>query len=130
MPPVPVDVITPLPEGWGLCVTCEAFLSQAGVGGERRERSLESFPPDWQADFIRLSDFVQTISQTYGSQVVIRLYDPRSIQGLAKAIRFGVRRYPTFVVAEKAKIIGLEADLFNLAMRTALKQAEGAHENS
>jgi hypothetical protein len=107
MPPIQVDVVTPLPESWGLCVTCEAFLHQAGVDQPPDQRSLEAFPPDWQQDFLRLSDLVQSISEQFGERVRMRLYDPRSLQGLAKAIRYGVRRYPTFIVEGRVKIAGL-----------------------
>lgn len=56
------------------------------------ERSLEGFPPEWQADFTRLSTLVEDVAQKYGGRVLIRLYDPRSPQGMLKAIRAGVRR--------------------------------------
>jgi hypothetical protein len=124
MRPVQVDVITPLPEGWGLCVTCESFMDQAGLGQVPFERSLESFPPDWQEEFIRLSDFVQKVSQEYGDQILIRLYDPRSMQGLAKAIRNGIRKYPTFLVEGKTKISGLKPELLDQAIRAVQGRAD------
>lgn len=124
MPPVQIDVITPLPEGWGLCVTCEAFMAQASLDQVPHERSLESFPPDWREEYIRLSDLIMAIAQKYGDRILIRLYDPRSLQGLAKSIRYGIRKYPTFLVEGREKIIGLEVAALERAIQVVQDQGE------
>ena len=74
-------------------------------------------PPEWQADFHRLSALIFDLADRYGDRVLIRVYDPRSLQGLIKAMRHGVRRYPTFIVAGRTKIAGWD--------ETALEQAAG-----
>lgn len=121
--PVQVDVITPLPEGWGLCTTCEAFISQANLDQAPHERALESFPPEWQAEYTRLSDLVLYLSQKFGNEVAIRLFDPRSLQGLMKSIRYGVHKYPTFLVEDHTKVVGLDAELLDAAIRSARNRA-------
>lgn len=126
MRPIQVDVITPLPEGWGLCVPCEAFISQATQKDAAPERSLEGFPPEWQADFTRLSTLVLDVAQKYGSRVLIRMFDPRSPQGMLKAIRAGARRYPTFIVRGQPKIVGLDQEGLEKAIDAAQSQAEPA----
>lgn len=119
MQPIQVDVIAPLPEGWGLCVTCEAFLAQAGVDKVPQDRSLDAFPPDWMEDYSKLSDVVLELSQKFGGEIVIRLFDPRSLQGMVKCIRHGVRRYPTFLVQEQEKVIGLDIERIERVIQTA-----------
>jgi hypothetical protein len=99
MQPVPVEVIAPLPEGWGICLSCEMLMARADLDKAPAERGLEEYPPEWQEDFHRLSDLVLDLAARYGNDVLIRIWDPRSLQGLLRAIRHGVRRYPTFVVA-------------------------------
>jgi hypothetical protein len=126
MPPVRIDVIAPLPEGWGVCVTCEAFLAQANLDRAPHERSLESFPPDWQEEYIRLSDLIMTIAHKYQDRILIRLYDPRSLQGLAKSIRHGIRRYPTFLVEGREKITGLELAPLERAIQVIQNQGESS----
>ncbi len=109
MQPVEVEVISPLPEGWGLCLTCEAMLARAGLDETPYRRSLEEYPPEWQEDFRRLSAVVLDLAERYGQAIVIRIWDPRSWQGLFKSLRYGVHQYPTFIVGRRRKIVGCNA---------------------
>jgi hypothetical protein len=104
--PVQVDVINPLPEGWGICLTCEMLMAQADLGQAPYERGLEEYPPEWRAEFNRFSDLIMDLSARYADTIMIRIFDPRSLQGLWKSIRYGVRRYPTFIVTGNQKISG------------------------
>jgi hypothetical protein len=122
MPPIQVDVIAPLPEGWGLCVTCEAFLAQASLDKPPQDRSLEAFPPEWMEDFSKLSEVVLELSQKYGSAILIRLFDPQSVQGMVKCVRHRVRKYPTFIVQGHNRVVGLDVNLIGQAIQAALEQ--------
>jgi hypothetical protein len=104
--PVQVDVFAPLPESWGMCSSCEMLLGQTGMGQDQASAAQDAYPPDWQDDFRRLSDLVFDLAQRFGEDISISLYDPRSLPGMFKAIRHGVRRYPTFIVSGRAKITG------------------------
>jgi hypothetical protein len=108
MNPVQVEVITPLPEGWGVCLTCEALIAQAGMEKTPHERGLDEYPPEWQAEFQCFSAAIFDLSQRYGDSIMIRIWDPRSLQGLLKAIHYGAHRYPTFVVGTGRKVVGLD----------------------
>jgi hypothetical protein len=118
-PPILIDVIAPLPEGWGICVSCEMMLARANLDTAPTERGLDEYPPDWQADFHRLSDVVIELSALYGDRVLIRLWNPRSLQGMWKSLRHGVRRYPTFLVKGR-KISGLDSVQLERALAEAL----------
>jgi len=119
MNPVQVEVITPLPEGWGICLTCEALIAQADMDKPPCERGLDEYPPEWQAEYQRFSELVYDLSQRYGDSVTIRIWDPRSLQGLIKAIRHGAHRYPTFVINGRHKITGLNASQLDQALQSA-----------
>ena len=58
MAPVQVEVITPLPEGWGVCLSCEMLMAQAELDKGPSERGLDEYPPEWQAEFHRFSEVV------------------------------------------------------------------------
>jgi hypothetical protein len=120
MQPVRVDVIALVPEGWGLCQSCEALLAQADLGQAPPERGLDELPPEWQADFRRLSALIFDLADRYRDQVMIRVYDPRSLPGLVKAIRHGARRYPTFIVAGRTKVVGWDEEGLERAVQGAL----------
>ena len=106
MLPVQVEVITPLPEGWGVCLTCEMLIAQVDLGQSPYERGMDEYPAEWRAEFNRFSDLIMDLSARYGNSIMIRIFDPRSLQGLWKAIRYGVRRYPTFIITGSQKISG------------------------
>lgn len=107
MNPIDVDVIAPIPEGWGLCTTCEAFMAQAELGNKPVDRSLDAFPPDWMEEFQKLSDLILDLAQSYQNQIMIRVYDPRSFQGMIKALRHLTFRYPAFIIKDNGKVNGL-----------------------
>jgi hypothetical protein len=108
MLPVQVEVIMPLPEEWGVCLSCEILMAQAEMDTPSCTRGLDGYPSEWQAEFRRFSDALYDLSMRYGDTVMFRVFDPRSLQGLFKAIRYAAHRYPTFVVAGEKKVVGLD----------------------
>ena len=120
MPPIHVDVIAPIPEGWGLCHSCEVMLAEARLGETPPARGLDELPPEWQADFHHLSALIFDLAARYRDRLLIRVYDPRSLRGLLKAVRHGARRYPTFIVAGQAKVVGWDEVGLEQAVQAAL----------
>ena len=89
-----------------MCTSCEVMMSQVKVGQAPQERGLEEYPPEWQEEFKHLSSIVISLSEQYPNEVQIRIWDPRSLQGMWKSIRYGIRRYPTFIVDGRSKFSG------------------------
>jgi hypothetical protein len=125
MSTVHVDVISPLPEGWGICLSCEMLMARANLDQAPHKRGLEEYPPEWQDEFERLSDLIMDLSDRYQDSIFIRIWDPRSLQGLWKSIRYGVHRYPTFIIEKQRKINSLDKDLLDSALQTYLAMVEG-----
>ena len=119
MPPVQVDLITLLPEGWELCSPCQAFIDRAGMEAGNGTQSLESLPPEMRREAQLLADLVMDLAARYDARIQIRIYDPRSIQGLALAMRQRVRSYPTFLVAGTQKVKGLDREALEEALASA-----------
>jgi len=111
MNPVLVDVIYPLPEGWGICLSCEMLMARAHLDQAPHERGLDEYPPEWREEFERLSNLIFHLAARYQEKILIRIWDPRSLQGLWKAVRYGAHRYPTFVIDGQKKVTGWEHDL-------------------
>ena len=118
MQPVEVEVFSPVPEGWGICLSCEMLMARANMDKAPYERGLDEYPPEWKKDFQRLSDLVLDLAACYGDRILIRIWDPRSLQGMFKSIRYGVRRYPTFVINGHEKVTGLDAALLEQVLRS------------
>jgi hypothetical protein len=83
------------------------MLGQAKMAQIDNERGSEEYPPEWIEDFKKLSDFVYQLADDYRESVLIRLFDPHSIQGMVKSLRYGIHQYPTFLV-NGLKIVGLD----------------------
>src|SRR4030042_6348365 len=119
VPIVRVDVISPWPEAWGLCTACEMVMAQADMGRSPGERGLEDLPAAWQEEAQRLSVLLTALAQRYGERIAIRLWDPRSLQGMWESIRHGVRRYPTFIVDGRRRIPGWNITALEQALHAA-----------
>lgn len=122
--PVQIDVFYPLPEGWGICTTCEAMMAQADMVQAPHERGLEEYPPEWQEDFKRLSSLIFSLADSYQDRVQIKVWDPRSMQGMWKSIRHGVRRYPTFILNNHKKMTGWDKDQIEQYVKEAMKTGD------
>jgi hypothetical protein len=99
---------------------CELVFSEAGVGQRPVLGALEEYPADWQAEYQRLSDWVYDLAGRYGNRLIIKIIDPQSPEGLLKSVRYRVRRYPTWLVNGKERIVGWDRP----ALEAALDQAQ------
>jgi hypothetical protein len=75
---------------------------------------------EWQ----RLSDWVLALAEHYAGQLIIKIIDAQSLQGLWKALRYGVRKYPTFIIADE-KFPGWEAEADLMARLNQLLAERG-----
>lgn len=80
-----------------------------GLGDKVHNEELNEFPDDWKEEYLRVSDWAKHTAQHFGRRVVINIIDPQSAVGIWKAIRHGIRRYPTVVLNGQDKFIGWEA---------------------
>lgn len=126
MKPVQIDVFYPIPEGWGMCTTCEMMMAQANLGQAPQERGLDEYPPEWKEEFQRLSTIIFTLADHFQEQVQIRIWDPRSLQGMLRSIRHGVRRYPTFIINGRNKIMGWDKDQLEQQLQAAVESGNSA----
>ena len=85
-------------------------MARASLGQAPHERGLDEYPPEWQKEFQRLSDVVMDLSDRYQDGIFIRIWDPRSLQGLMKSVRYWVRRYPAFIVEGEKKVTGWDVE--------------------
>jgi hypothetical protein len=117
MRPIRVEVIAPTFQGLGICSACELILSEAGVGEHPAQRALEEYPQEWQDEVRRLSDWVYDLAGSYGERILIRVIDAQSIEGLAKSLRYRVRRYPTWIVDGKTRVVGWDRQALEAALQ-------------
>jgi hypothetical protein len=114
---VRLEVIAPTLQEMGLCSTCELVFADTQVTKQAAERALDEYPKDWQDDYLRLTDWVYDFADRYGDRILIRVIDPQSPEGLFKSLRYWVRRYPTWVVNGKQRIVGWDRQALEAAIQ-------------
>ncbi len=73
-------------------------------------QEINEYPEELKAEALRLSDWIRATRAEYGPQVVIRMVDPQSLLGIWRALRFRVRRYPTFLIDGRERVVGWDGD--------------------
>lgn len=111
--PIDVEVVAHVIGSMDHCSHCQVFIDGVGVGEQVHTQDLQSFPEDFVHDWQRLSDWVLDLAATYPGQLVIRITDAQSLQGLWRSLTRGVRKYPTFIVDGKEKYHGWERERLN-----------------
>jgi len=121
--PLEVEVVAHVLGSMDHCSQCQVFIDGVGVGDQIHQADLDSYPPDWMEEWQRLSDLILNITEQYAGQLVVKVTDAQSPQAIWKAIRRGVRKYPTFIVG-KDKYHGLDqTKVANLIERHLALQA-------
>ena len=108
-----------------MCTSCWLILAEAGVGETPPTRAFEEYPQEWQDDYRRLTDWVYDLAGRYGDRVLIKVIDPQSPEGLLKSLRYRVRRYPTFVIGGKTKVVGWQREQLE-AVLVSMLPTEGS----
>ena len=109
MKPLIVEIIAYAPTQYFHCQHCELVWNQAQVDGVKKfhDDAVEtSIPPEMMQEYQALSDWVLKTVKHYNRRVTFRVVDAASVEGVWKSLRYGVRKYPAFVIAEKDKLTG------------------------
>jgi hypothetical protein len=111
MKPLRVEIIAYAPTQYFHCQHCELVWDQAQVDGVKKfhDDALEtSMPPEMMREYQTLSDWIVKTIKRYDGRVTFRVVDAASVEGVWKSLRYGVRKYPAFVIAEKDKLTGTD----------------------
>ncbi len=117
MKPLRLEVIAPTFQGLGMCTACELVVAEAGVGEHPAERALDEYPQEWQDDVHRLADWVYDLAERYSEGILIKVIDPQSFEGLVKSLRYRVRRYPTWILDSRTRVVGWDRQALEAALQ-------------
>lgn len=113
-----LQIIMPVPTTLRHCLSCEAVAGEV-VGELAREEMARAYPPEFLAEFRHLMGWVSELSLRFGPSLQMRIIDPQSPEGLWKCLRYGVHRYPAFILPGGRKIVGWDRDGLEQALREA-----------
>ena len=118
-----VEVVAHVLGSMDHCSHCQVFLDGAGLGGQIHQADMESYPPDWMAEWRQLSDVIFNITERFAGRLRVKITDAQSPQAIWKAFK-GVRKYPTFLI-EDEKYHGLDEGHIVELIERHLPQASG-----
>ena len=99
MAPLQIEVLTYAPTEFFHCMHCEVVMQSVGVGQSvHHEQRQAAFPPDLQAQYTALADWVHRLVERYGGRVAVRVVDVASLEGVYKSLRYRARKYPAVIV--------------------------------
>ena len=122
--PLTVEIITYAPTEFFQCTHCEVVFQQVGVGQKiHAEQRASSLPDDLQAELGRLSAWIEQVAERHPGQVRFKVIDAASLEGVFKAVRYGLRTFPAVVVGGREKFAGdLDASMQAVGRHLATEQ--------
>lgn len=92
------------------CQHCEVVWKQIGLGDRMHEEQRASglLPPDLTSEYQAISDWVVDAAGRYGERLSIQLIDAVSLEGVWKALRYRLRRFPAFIIGDQKPIAGFD----------------------
>lgn len=115
-----LQVLMPIPTTFRQCLACET-LSAGMVGNGARQEMIQEYPAEFMEEFDRLMRWIDELTLQFGPSLEVRVVDPWSPEGLWKCLRYGVRRYPAFILPDGRKVVGWE----RAALEQALREISG-----
>ncbi len=108
--PLMVEIIAYAPTAYYHCTHCEVAWREMGATNRIHEEQTESsLPPDLIQEYQAVSDWVQQIFKIHCDRVVVKVIDAASLEGVYKALRYNVHRYPAIVIDQKSRFTGSQS---------------------
>lgn len=127
--PLLVEIIAYAPTAFYHCTHCEVAWREMGKSNRVHEEQLESsLPEDLQREYLAVSDWVKEMFRIHCDQLVVKVIDAASIEGVFKSLRYNARRYPAVIVNRDARFTGansLQSATDEIGRLLSMKQ-EGA----
>ncbi len=113
-----LEVIAHIPTTFRYCMHCEQWMD-AAVGAAARQEMAGEYPADILEDFGRLLSWTDEWTSRWGPTLQVRVIDPQSPEGVWKCLRYGVRRYPAFIVEGRRRAVGWDREAVEQALDEA-----------
>jgi hypothetical protein len=110
-PSAQVEILAYAPTEFYHCQHCEIVWGHLGLGQRlHAEERKNALPADLQAEYAAISDWALQAFDRYGDRLTVKVVDAASIEGLYKAVRHRARRFPSFIIDGRERIIGFDRE--------------------
>jgi hypothetical protein len=121
--PLRVEILAYAPTEFFHCQHCELVWNQVGLGARVHQEQRRSglLPADLEAEYAAVSDWAYDAAGRYGDRLSIKVVDAASLEGVVKALRHRVRRFPAFVVGGQKLAAGFDRERLDAALAERLE---------
>ncbi|MGH2627294.1 MAG: hypothetical protein ACRDHY_11660 [Anaerolineales bacterium] len=107
--PLLIEIVAYAPTAFYHCTHCEVVWHHAGIGPSIHAEQVDSgLPDDLAQEYRAVSDWVKRVFDAHGDKVMVKVIDAASLEGVARSLRHGLRRFPAVVVAGRHKFSGTD----------------------
>ena len=119
--PARLEIVAYAPTEFFHCQHCEVAWQGIGLGAKIREeqRASGQLPPDLQAEYQAISDWVADARDRYGERLQVTLVDAASIEGFFKALWRRRHKFPAIFIDGHA-VAGFDARQLDDALEARL----------
>jgi hypothetical protein len=102
-----VEIIAYAPTAYYHCTHCEVAWREMGAGRRIHEEQLESsLPEDLLQEYQSLSDWVREMFRAHCDNILLKVIDAASLEGVYKSLKYKARNYPAIIVNREARFLG------------------------
>ena len=107
--PLLIEIVAYAPTAFYHCTHCEVVWKESGFStGLHEEQIKNSLPADMLEDYQKLSEWIHHLVTDYCDQVIIKVIDAVSLEGMQKSIWHRLGRYPAVIVGGRRRFVGNE----------------------
>jgi hypothetical protein len=108
--PLLVEIIAYAPTAYYHCTHCEVAWREMGVDNRiHAEQLASSLPEDLIQDYQSVSDWVREMFRVHCDNILLKVIDAASIEGVYKSLKYKARRYPAIIVDSKSRFLGSQS---------------------
>jgi hypothetical protein len=102
--PLLIEIVAYAPTAYYHCTHCEVAWRSMGVTNQIHQEQVDSsLPADMAQDYQQLSDWVHEIFKIHCDNIILKVIDAASVEGVFKALQYRLHGYPAIIVDKKHK---------------------------
>jgi hypothetical protein len=122
-----VEIVAYAPTAFYHCTHCEVVWHHAGIGPSIHAEQVDSgLPDDLAQEYRAVSDWVKRLFDDHGEKIVVKVIDAASLEGVARSLRHGLRRFPAVVIGGRHKFSGTDFRAVDEVIRQKLASVQPA----
>jgi len=124
MTPIIVELVAPMLSTVEMsCRGCGSIFDCLGLTSKYRNGCINEYPDDWKQATGYLAQWLRELSSLYRHRIQIHVIDAQTPLGLWKQIRYGLFRFPAFIVDKKRTYTGWDSQELEALIDERIHQA-------